>query len=127
MDTGIYRHEWSFETDIVTDKTVDIKHVKKLQMLVDIPDKINGKPNYADDDNSPANIKVYFLYDNEMFDENKSHLVYTSTRYGRLPIRVKPRMTANYGFRLHVEGAGYAKIYELEMHIEQGGDMYVDR
>jgi hypothetical protein len=111
MDTGKHDHDWSFETELFTNQTVNIKHIKKLQMLVDVGDS--------------ANLKVYILYDNEIFDENKSHLVYSSTKVGKYPIRVKPRQTANYGFKLHVEGKGYVKIYELEMFVEAGGDMYV--
>ena len=111
MDTDDYSHGWSFETDLITNKTVNIKHIKKLQMLVDIAEN--------------ANMQVYILYDNEEFDKNTSHCVYTSKRYGRLPIRVKPRKTANYGFKLHFEGEGYVKLYELEIFVEAGGDMYV--
>ena len=111
MDTGKYDHAWSFETDLITNKTVDIKHIKKLQMLVEL----------AED----ANMQVYILYDDEEFDKNTSHLVYTSKKNGKFPIRVKPRKTANYGFKLHFEGTGYVKLYELEIFIEAGGDMYV--
>lgn len=111
MDTEDYNHKWSFETDLVTNKTVNIKHIKKLQMLTEL--------------NSNANMKVYILYDDEEFNENTSHLVYSSNKYGRLPIRVKPRKTANYGFKLHIEGSGYVKLYELEIFVESGGDMYV--
>ncbi len=111
MDTNNYNHKWSFETELITNKTVDIKHIKKLQMLVEL--------------NNNANMQVYILYDNEVFNKNTSHLVYSSDKGGRFPIRVKPRKTANYGFKLHIEGYGYAKLYELEIFIEAGGDMYV--
>lgn len=111
MDTNSYKHSWSFETDLVTNKTVDIKHIKKLQMLAEL------------DEN--ADMQVYILYDDEEFNKNTSHLVYSSAKYGRIPIRVKPRKTANYGFRLHIEGYGYVKLYELEIFIEVGGGMYV--
>ena len=104
-------HPWMFETDLITNKTVDIKHIKKLQMLVEL--EYN------------ANIKVYVLYDDEEFNENTSHLVYSGNKVGKYPIRVKPRKTANYGFKLHVEGTGYVKLYELEIFIESGGDLYV--
>ena len=142
MDTGGYAHKWSFETDLITNKTVDIKHIKKLQMLVDIPEQPPvrgiGRPLI------PANMQVYILYDNEVFDdmtseEQAKRLVYTSllpirgmiayhelpSRQGKFPIRVKPRKTANYGFKLHIEGEGYVKLYELEIFVEQGGDLYV--
>ena len=120
MDTGDYNHEWSFETDLITNRTVDIKHIKKLQMLVDV-----GKPTRE------ADMRVYILYDDEVFetmleDEKARHLVYSNNnKQGKLPIRVKPRKTANYGFKLHIEGTGYVKLYELEIFVEQGGAMYV--
>ncbi len=111
LDSEQYSHEWSFETELITNRTVNIKHIKKLQMLVDVA--------------ANANLDVYILYDDEVFDKNSSHLVYSSTKHGKFPIRVKPRQTANYGFKLHIEGYGYVKIYELEMFVEAGGDMYV--
>jgi hypothetical protein len=121
MDTDDYSHIWSFETDLITNKTVDIKHIKKLQMLVELENKEN------------TNIDVYILYDDEVFDnldpeEKAKRLVYsneTRKRYGKFPIRVKPRKTANYGFKLHIEGEGYVKLYELEIFVEAGGDLYV--
>lgn len=111
MDTGNYRHSWSFETDLITNETVDIKHIKKIQMFADIA--------------TGANIKVYILYGDEEFDENTSHLVYESSGSGQKAIRVKPRQTASYGIKLHIEGYGYVKLYELELFMEQGGDLYV--
>jgi hypothetical protein len=130
MDTGEYNHEWSFETDLITNQTVNIKHIKKLQMLVDIPIKINGKNNYADDDGSYPYMKVYVLYDDEKFDslsneEKAKRLLFSGYKAGKSAIRVKPRNTANYGFKLHFEGAGYVKLYELEIFVEAGGDLYV--
>lgn len=110
MDTDNYRHYWSFETDLFTNETVDIKHIKKLQMFADIA--------------TGANVKVYILYDDEEFDEDTSHLVYSSSGYGQKPIRVKPRQTASYGIKLHIEGYGYVKLYELELFMETGGDLY---
>lgn len=111
MNTGNYRHSWSFETDLITNETVNIKHIKKIQMFADIA--------------AGANIKAYILYDDEEFDKHTSHLVYESTGYGQKPIRVKPRKTASYGIKLHIEGYGYVKLYELELFMENGGDLYV--
>lgn len=119
-DTGSYNHSWSFETDLITRQstttnaaysTVNIKHVKKIQMLADIAEG--------------ASIKVYFLYDDEEFNESTAHLVYESTGSGKKPIRVKPRKTAHYGIRIHAEGFGYVKLYEMELLFEHGGDLYV--
>lgn len=111
MDTGNYEHAWSFETDLITNETVNIKHIKKIQMFADIA--------------PGASIKAYVLYDDEAFNENSSHLVYESTGHGQRPIRIKPRQTAGYGIKLHVEGYGYVKLYEMELFMEAGGDLYV--
>lgn len=112
LDTTDYSgHSWAFETDLMTNQTVDIKHIKKLQMLGDF-DK--------------CDLDVYILYDDEEFNAETSHKVYSRTALkGRKPIRVKPRNTAHYGFKLHFEGVGYAKLYELEIFTQQGGDLYV--
>lgn len=115
LNSEVYKDvPWSFETDTVTSNTVDIKHIKKLQMLCDFVD---------------ADIDVYILYDNEKFNENDPsvhHKVYSVKNLtGRKPIRVKPIMTAHYGFRLHFEGKGYVKLYELEISAQQGGELFV--
>lgn len=112
LDTTDYiGHSWALETDLITNNTVDIKHIKKLQMLGDF-------------DN--CDLEVYVLYDDEKFNAKTSHKVYSRTALnGKKAIRVKPRMTAHYGFKLHFEGVGYAKLYELEMFLQQGGDLYV--
>ena len=110
MDTGEYNHNWSFETDLITNETIDIKHIKKIQLFAEIA--------------SGASIKVYVLYDNEKFNQSSAHLVYQSTDCGQKPIRVKPRQTASYGIKIHVEGSGYVKLYEMELFMENGGDLY---
>lgn len=112
LDTSDYTGQsWAFETDLITNNTVDIKHIKKLQMLGDF-------------DNS--DLDVYILYDDEEFNAETSHKVYSRTALqGKKPIRVKPRNTAHYGIKLHFEGVGYAKLYEVEIFTQQGGDLYV--
>ena len=73
-----------------------------------------------------AEFKVYFLYDDEKFDKDKSHLVYSSGgRSGRVAVRVKPRQTAHWGIKMHVCGRGYVTMYGLELWFEAGGDLYV--
>lgn len=112
LDSKSYDHSWSFETDLITNETVNIKHIKKIQLFADVaPD---------------ADVKVYFLYDDETFDADTSQLAYSSTGYGRKAIRVKPRLTAHYGVKLHIEGNGYVRLYELELGMETGGDLYVE-
>ena len=116
-DTKSYEHNWSFETDLITRQgssgspTVDIKHIKKIQILADIAEG--------------THLSVYLLYDGEDFDAGASHCVYSSNRSGLTPIRFKPRKTAHYGVKLHVEAYGYARLYELELFFEYGGDLYV--
>jgi hypothetical protein len=112
LNTSDYTEQkWAFETDLMTNRTVDIKHIKKLQMLGDF---------------NNCDLDVYILYDDEEFNAETSHKVYSRVDLvGRKPIRVKPRMTAHYGFKLHFEGVGYAKLYELEMFAQQGGELYV--
>ena len=117
MDSGKYE-EWWFETDLVTNKSVDIKRIKKIQMLVEHP--------------IDSELNIYILYDDEDFfalpyeerDKRRVFTTFTKHPSGKYPIRVKPRKTANYGFKLHIHGIGYAKIYGLEIFVEQGGDMY---
>lgn len=112
LNTSNYAGQnWAFETDLMTNQTVDIKHIKKLQMLGDFAD---------------CDLDVYILYDDEVFNAKTSHKVYSRTALnGKKPIRIKPRMTSHYGFKLHFEGVGYAKLYELEIFTQQGGDLYV--
>ena len=112
MDTGDYSHSWSFETDLITNETVDIKHIKKIQLFADIA--------------PGANVKVYFVYDDKTFDADTSQLAYSSTGYGKKAIRVKPRLTSHYGVKLHIDGSGYVRLYELELGMEMGGDLYVE-
>lgn len=120
LDTGDYDHDWYCETDTTTNASVDIKHIKKIQFLADVA--------------AGANIKVHILYDNEDFDgmttaEKNARLVYAYTNTGQTEvqktIRVKPRMTANYGFKVRISGHGFVRIYTMEMLVENGGDLYV--
>lgn len=121
LDEADYAQEWSFETDLSTTlytsssavRTVGIKHIKKIQLYVNIP--------------PGSKMKIYALYDEEIFSDN-SHLLFDSEKDGRtgtFPIRVKPRMTANYGFKLHFAGYGYARIQSMEIYKTQGGELYV--
>lgn len=117
LDTGAYSDNWSFDTDITTRQSsseisANIKHIKKLQMMADV--------------SRNAEFSVYLLYDDEEFDANTSQLVYSSDgRHGRLTVRVLPRMTAHYGFRLHICGSGFVKLYGMEIWLESGGGLYV--
>ena len=109
ISTENYKHRWCFETDLFTNTTVDIKHIKKIQLVADIA--------------AGANLRIYILYDDEAYGPT-SQLVYSGGSQGRNVIRIKPRQTASYGIKLHFEGFGYIRLYELEMHIQTGGDLY---
>ena len=111
-----YDHSWLFETDLITNQTVDIKHIKKIQMLVEM--QFGSK------------IEVYAFYDGQEYNPFYDVPIYSfecnkSGYLNKFPIRVKLRKTANYGFKLRVEGKGYVKIHGLEIFVEQGGDLYV--
>lgn len=111
LDSGKYEDEWAFETDLITAQTVDIKHLRKMQLLADFAEG--------------AHLDIYALYGDEEFDAATSHLLYSGGGAGQKVIRVKPRKTANYGVKLHFEGYGYIKLYEMELHIEAGGELFV--
>lgn len=111
LDSGIYSHKWSFETDITINQSIDIKHIDKIQVLARMSDN--------------SMLRIYALYDDEKFDEKTSHLLCTRKGSGRKAIRVKLRNTASYGFKLHFEGYGYIKLYQLEIIMSDGGILYV--
>lgn len=112
LDTAAFDHSWSFETDFIMAQSVDIKHIKKIQLFAHIPEG--------------SWIHVYVLYNNEPFDPGTSQRVYNSGgKTGTFPIRVLPRQTAGYGFKLHFMGYGYVRLYEMEIDITGGGDLYV--
>lgn len=111
LDSGDYSHKWAFETDLIANETLDIKHVKRLQMLADMK--------------SGSTLDVYFLYGDEEFNKNTSHHVFSAKGEGkRKAIRVKPRKSAHYGIKVHVEGKGYVKLYEMDLFFEEGGALY---
>lgn len=112
LDTKDYKHEWYIETDFFTNNSVDIKHIQKVQMLCDIAPE--------------SEIKAYILYDDEEFNPETSHKIFerqnATDKEIKIPIRVIPRKTANYGFKIRIEGKGFAKLYQMELGITGGGE-----
>lgn len=112
LDTKDYNHEWYIETDFFTNNSVDIKHIQKVQMLCDIA--------------PGSSIKAYILYDDEEFNPETSHKIFerqnTTEKEIKMPIRVIPRKTANYGFKIRIEGEGFSKLYQMELGITGGGE-----
>lgn len=114
IDTEDFDHGWFIETDFFTNGTVDIKHIRKLQMLADLA--------------PGSSMKAYIIYDDEKFDPEKSHLIFERENDGertvKAVIRVLPRRTASYGFKIRIEGVGYAKLYQMELGLTGGGELY---
>ena len=111
LDTGCYDHAWSFETAITSGGSIDILHIRRIQLYAEA--------------RQGAYFRIHLLYDNEEFLDGVSQLIYDSGgRYGAIPIRVKPRNTANYGFRLRFEGCGYVKFYQMGIEVSGGGELY---
>lgn len=112
LDTGEYDHSWAFETDFMTAGSMDIKRVQKLQLYAEIP--------------QGSWMKTYILYGDEQFHPGGSQLVYDSAgRHGMCPVRVLVRKSASYGFKLRFEGFGYVRLYEMELDLTGGGELYV--
>lgn len=114
LDTNDYSHNWSVETDLFSNQTIDIKHVQKVQILADVA--------------ANSTVEMYLLYDSEQFNAATSHKIYsytnTSGAMRKVPIRIVPRQTANYGFKLRINGYGYTRLYQLELSIKQGGELH---
>ena len=114
LDTNNYTHNWSAETDFYSGSTIDIKHIQKVQMLADIA--------------AGSTFEAYLLYDGETFNASTSHKICSHTNNSggvqKIPIRVVPRQTANYCFKLHMNGYGYTKLYQLELSVKQGGELF---
>ena len=115
IDTGDYDgQEWAAETDITAGKTIDIKHVQKVQILADVA--------------AGSEIRAYLLRDGERFSE-KMEPIYrfkneTETTK-KAALRVVPRMTAHWGSVLRLSGVGYSRIYQAELTMKGGGELYV--
>lgn len=106
---------WEAETDLSTlfdeSPTASAKHLRKIQMTAFVK--------------AGASFRVWALYDNEEFNEETSHLLYDSNgRTGLFPVRVKPRLTANYALKLRFDGTGYIRLYGLEIYTTAGGELF---
>lgn len=109
-DTTTYNPlEWMFETDIITNNTMDIKHLKKIQIYAEF--------------NQGSTMKISAIYD-ENTEEPVSLYEFIAEKNGKVPIRLLVRQSANYSLKLHFEGTGYMKIYSMELVTEGGGELY---
>ena len=93
---------------------VDIKHVQKFQSFADVA--------------AGSRLEAYLLYDDEQFDPAASHKIFsyenTSEESRKVPVRLIPRQTANYGVKVRFNGFGFARLYHLELFVKQGGEKY---
>ena len=112
MDDDYTDRGWFFETELFTNARLDNKRVRKVELYGDFSQN--------------TNVKVYLLKHDETFDSTSSRKVYDKT-FGeakRASIRIPVRNTGGEGYKLHVEGTGYAKLYHMEAVVEEGGNRY---
>lgn len=107
LDTDTFDgQEWSFETDTITNHTVDIKHLNKFQIYAEF---------------QRTSLKVYAIYD----DKEPTEIYFGEELEGIKPIRVLIRKSANYSLKLRFEGKGYMKLHSMNLITSSGGNLYV--
>lgn len=104
---------WWFETDFIALGKLDVRRIKKISILCDL-----DKDSY---------VSAYLLKDGEVFDENKTLKLCSSTKSGQTLMRSLIRGTSAYMHRLYVTGKGKAKIHAIELHLSWGGELYVEK
>lgn len=119
LNTKDYNHEWAAETDFNLGQTVDIKHIRKIQLFAELD-------NFSE-------LNVHVLYDEDNFDtlseaEIEKRLVFSTQNITgaskRYLIRIVPLKSANYGFKIRISGTGYAKVYQMEVTLTGGGELF---
>ena len=115
LSTEQYEHNWYFETDLSTyissSPTYEIKHIRKINTAAYIK--------------KGAYFSIYAIYDNNDTEQCLFSCKADEYQDVTIPIRIKPRQTANYAYKLRFEGYGYVRIYNLELFLTQGGELYV--
>lgn len=126
LDNKAYSDSWEFETDIMTNGTVDIKHLQKIQLYAEM--------------GADSSLKIYMLYDgiyngDELSDEINGDGKTENTAKARLVakcyndnsiiykkyIRFIIPKSAHGGFKLKFKGNGYVKLYQMELILSGGG------
>lgn len=116
--TNPYAYDWCCVTDLMTairkngGGMTDISHIQRLTIMCDM--------------SAGSELRAYLIYDDEPygadFDADKARLIAeVYDREGRVNVRVVPRMSAHYGFRVRLEGNGYIKIFGMEIEQKAGG------
>lgn len=108
-----YSADWAAETDMSLAGTVDIKHLKKIQLYAEMSpgSKLSVILIQANEDGSTTELPVC---------EERNLDSGTKT----IPIRVIPRKTASHGYKVRFEGSGYVKLYQMELTLSGGGELY---
>ncbi len=100
---------WSFETDLMTNESYDIKHLKKVQLRAE------------------ADKGAAFTITAQYTDGKEEQAVYDYAANAKTDIvaRFVLRKSAAYGVRLKFSGRGYVKFHNLELIYEDGGEVNV--
>lgn len=111
LNSGIYDGvNWWLETDIHLDKTIDIKKIRKIQLLADL--------------DAGSTIKIYKFLNSDATRELLFEAENSGNDIVRVPTRISPKKTASYGFKLQISGTGYVKLYQLEISVYNGGELF---
>lgn len=114
VDTGDYLGQsWRAETDLTLGRTVDIKHIRKVQLLCDI---------------APGSSLRASLILGEGSRDERGEVIFertnSSEREIRTAIRVVPRQTAHWGAKLRLSGEGFCRVYQAEISLKGGGELF---
>lgn len=114
VDTDDYfGQRWKAETDLTLGRTVDIKHIRKVQLLADLA--------------PGSSLRASLIY-NEGSRGEREEVIFErgngSEREIRTAIRVVPRLTAHWGAKLRLEGEGFCRIYQAEISVKGGGELF---
>lgn len=102
-----FASDWEFETDFMTNESLDIEHLKKIQLRAFV------------DEGASFNIQA--IYD----DGEDQDLFETNKKDGEMVARAVLRKSASYGVKLRFFGNGYVRFYNLELIYENGGEVNV--
>ncbi len=99
---------WYFETDLMTNESYDIKHLRKVQLR-------------AEADEGAFTITAQYT------DGKEEQIVYDYATNAKTDIvaRFVLRKSAAYGVKLKFSGRGYVKFHNLELIYEDGGEVNV--
>lgn len=107
LDSGVPCDEWSFETDLMTTGSCDIKHVDKLSLACDA-----------------LELDATMMIEIIDSQENSTTVWEEADLHGYFVARVKIRKFISDAFKIRVSGTGKVCIRSMELFIKQGGELY---